>query len=64
MTEKVELKPCPFCASIAILDECGFPPDGTLYWGKCTQDDCLIDGPAHDDRQKAIAAWNERKGEK
>lgn len=52
MTE--ELKPCPFCGSddVEALDMEG------KHYVACY--DCALEGPFHDSRAEAVAAWNRR----
>ncbi|ELK4605707.1 Lar family restriction alleviation protein [Enterobacter hormaechei] len=60
-----EIKPCPFCGCKAEwmshqfngIDFCG-------YQIACTSPSCQATGRFSGQRQKALAAWNNRHGEK
>ena len=57
-----ELKPCPFCKSKAIIGK--FSDDyQTTGWAECTKSGCSASIEVDGGEQKAIAAWNTRKGE-
>lgn len=52
-----ELKPCPFCGGT----NCSLSlRAGAWKFAYCP--DCLTEGPAMDDDNGAIAAWNRRVG--
>ena len=57
-----ELKPCPFCGSKAISGK--FSDDyQTTGWAECTKSGCSASIEVDGGEQKAITAWNTRKGE-
>ena len=55
MSNKEDLKPCPFCDGEActLIDETGYTP---LYSVQCCN--CKFETPAFDERAKAIDTWN------
>nr|WP_249182197.1 Lar family restriction alleviation protein [Burkholderia vietnamiensis] len=50
------MKPCPFCGNKG----CAPTKNGDWGWVYVYCHCCLANGPAHDDLDKAIAAWNRR----
>ena len=49
-----KIKLCPLCGGEAELDGYGF----SLYFVRCG--DCNATGPAFEDKESAIKAWNKR----
>lgn len=60
--EGVELKPCPFCGSQAVLRTTAWDEKDILrrYWAKCSNDDCGITTKAVHPPDMAMKAWNDR----
>ena len=66
MTDKQELKPCPFCGAGAEFGHAaGIPLAGDCTAIRCSNDQCITRGAYNDwgHRRAAIAAWNTRTQE-
>ena len=68
MSEEVKLKPCPMCGSgpAVSIQNASFSGVELLYWHglhfvNCGT--CSLEGPKHEAKSDAIAAWNRRAGE-
>ena len=63
MDKLIELKPCPFCGSAAVIEDSG-PIDKyrSGYQVRCPAINCPVDNPVAfgDTENDAIAAWNTR----
>lgn len=75
MSELFDLKPCPFCGSLAELgfagktfyytDKHGEPrTNGFYYTVKCKNEICGCIIGTYEEPKMAIEAWNRRAGEK
>lgn len=56
------LRPCPFCGAPGKMFSHEMDKKTTLWWVQCTNSHCIARRQVMDDREAAIAAWNERKG--
>ena len=54
------LRPCPFCGAPGKLFSLQMDPKITLWWVQCSNSHCIARRQVMDDREAAIAAWNER----
>ena len=60
VVDGVDLKPCPFCGSAAVLKKGTGVYDSNRYWAKCTDDDCRMSTRSETDPKTASEAWNRR----
>jgi Lar family restriction alleviation protein len=56
MSEKQNLKPCPFCGGEAHIEF-----SWSIYYGECNK--CFATGPENVTKSNAIKRWNKRTGE-
>ena len=57
MTDKIKLKPCPFCgAEVEVVKDFEFCFEGYYVW--C--ENCCSSSATYDDKTDAIEAWNRR----
>lgn len=61
MMSKPALRPCPFCGAPGKLFDHQMDQKTTLWWVQCNNSHCIARRQVMDDREAAIAAWNERK---
>ena len=61
MMSEPALRPCPFCGAPGKLFDHQMDQKTTLWWVQCSNSHCIARRQVMDDREAAIAAWNERK---